>query len=309
MRRTGWMSALLFSIPACASPAPAAVDAEATDGAVDAATHLRDGGDASASADTGALADGATLTDGGTQDDAGARDDAAFGDDAGGIGVDASGTTDAAASDDAGGIGSDAGAGMDGGGAPDTGIASDAGAGRDAAMTTCDLTVSPTMGPASTSFEFRASTNGTSCRASLDGGPPLVVPCAGMLSMGGFALGMHEVTLEVSGGPSGTTTCSASFTVVELDAGTAGDAGATSCSIEVLPASGSVSTTFTATFASNGSACTLSVDGFGLGSVPCVGSYAGSGMLVGPGTHVVALDSASGPSGPAHCTSTFVVTP
>ncbi|MFO0684407.1 MAG: hypothetical protein U0234_20305 [Sandaracinus sp.] len=311
MRRMGWIAALLFTIPACPAPAPApgADDAGRLDGSVDAANGARDGGDASSAADTGGSDAGTTPGDGGANDDAspsddggasdtGTPDDASAASDASGIGNDASTSADAAA-------------GQDAGDRIDAGGATDAGSGHDAATTTCELTVTPTTGPSSTSFEFRASTNGTVCQAALDGGPPFAVPCAGMVSSGGFSLGTHEVTLVVSGGPSGATSCSVTFTVVDTgpDAGTANDAGLTSCSIEVLPTSGSTSTTFTATFATNGTGCTLSVDGFGLGSVPCVGSYAGSGALLGPGMHVAALDSATGPSGPAHCTSTFVVTP
>lgn len=295
-----WLAVVLCCVPACASPPAASDDAGAPDARGDAAPS-----DAATSDAEATTADAAS--------DAGRVDDATP-PPMDGAPIDAASTDDAAPSDggpldDASGVGDDAATSIDAATSADAASSHDAATPTDTAATTCDVTVSPPLGSSSTRFDFAATTNGTACHASLDGGPLLVVPCTGTLSTGGFAIGAHHVTLFVSGGPSGDASCSTDFVVEDADAGLVGDAGATSCAIEVLPTSGGSSTTFTASFESNGARCTLSVDGFVLGAVPCVGSYAGSGSLLGPGTHVAALDVASGPNGATRCTSSFVVTP
>ena len=65
--------------------------------------------------------------------------------------------------------------------------------------------------------------------------------------------------------------------------------------------------TITASFSSNGSGCTLRVDGFSLGTVPCSGTYSGMGSAAGIGTHTATLAVAAGPSGGRTCSDTFVV--
>lgn len=317
-----FFAALVMVSSGCASPpAPsedagrdaaaadaAPMDARATDAGSDAAT---DGATDSATTDTAidAPVDAPGADDGGA--DAAARD----------TGIDAASTSDAgsdAANASDAGIDSGRDAGMDAASTIDAGSDGGHDAGMDAAsavdanVTTCSILVSPPRGTSSGSFTFTVLTNGSACSASLDGSAPLSVPCTGSTSLNGFSIGTHTVRFDVGSGPSGAATCSASFDVVGPDAGTADggpDASVTTCTIHVAPSSGSASTTFTATFASNGAGCALAVDGLTIASTPCDSAYSGAGTLLGTGSHTATLTVTSGPGGGTSCSDTFTVTP
>ncbi|MCB9597621.1 MAG: hypothetical protein H6719_33190 [Sandaracinaceae bacterium] len=188
----------------------------------------------------------------------------------------------------------------------------DAGAMDAATPTTCSLVVMPTRGALSDTFDFTATSNGSTCSAVIDGGAPLSIPCIGMMSFSGstFGVGMHTVEILVGAGPGGPTMCSASFEVTGgSDAGVVDAGPTTTCTISVAPPTGTEATSFTATWSSSGSACALSVDGFALGTVSCVGTYSGPGSALGVGRHTATLDVTAGPSGPTSCSSGFTVTP
>jgi hypothetical protein len=262
--------------------------------------------DAGASVDAAAaVRDGGTESDGGRpEDDAGAEVDGAVPVD-GGEALDGATAGDAAASDDAGALmaedgGADAGATIDAGAALDAGPA-DAGVAIDAGPTTCGLSVAPPTGTEADDFTFTPTTNGSGCSGTV-GGLTIPVDCASPLTLSGstFGVGVHTVVLSVAEGPGGPTSCTAMF---EVEA-----AGATTCFISVTPMSGPASTTFTADFESNGSGCSLSFDGLGLGMVDCTGSYSSSADLIGVGMHTVTLRVADGPDGPRDCEATFTVT-
>jgi hypothetical protein len=282
-----------------------AADGGASDAARDAAT---DGARADTGLDAAALVDAPATDDAGI-DAASAADTGADAASASDAGLDAASATDA---------GTDAASATDGGtdGGMDAASASDAG--RDAAstvdanLTTCAVSVSPPRGTSSDSFDFSVVTNGSTCSASLDGAAPVSVPCTGSTQLDGFSVGSHSVRFDVASGPSGPTSCSASFDVVAPDAGMfdgGPDAGITTCTIDVAPPTGSTSATFVATFSSNGSGCSLDLDGFSIGATSCVSTYSGAGSLIGAGTHTATLTVAGGPSGGTTCSDTFTVTP
>lgn len=92
------------------------------------------------------------------------------------------------------------------------------------------------------------------------------------------------------------------------DAGPIFDAaGATTCALGVTPLSGAETTDFVFTGASNGSMCSVSVDGGATLVVPCSGMLTYPGSFFGPGTHVVELIVAAGPSGGTRCMTSFTV--
>ncbi len=257
-----------------------------------------------ASTTDGATGD-ASMTDGATRDaspsDGGDLDGAAPSD---------AGRSDGSSPGDAGRV--DGGAPTDGG-RPIDGGRPDARVG-----TTCSVSVSPPIGTLATDFEFSVASNGTGCMARLDGTTTVGTPCVAMMTFAGstFGVGVHTVELLVAAGPSGAAMCSATFEVTgspPTDAGRpdAGriDAGpTTTCAIVVTPPTGTTSTTFTADWMSNGTGCTLSVDGLSLGSFACTDMFSGPGSAIGPGTHVATLDVAAGPSGPRSCSDIFEVT-
>jgi hypothetical protein len=240
------------------------------------------------------------------------EEDLDAGGDAGGAdaGTDA-GSSDAASSDAA---SSDA-ASSDGGGA-DTGLdapvigvdagSGDAGsdAGSDAGRTdhTCTITVSPPSAPESTPFTFTAESDGATCSLRINGSAPMTVGCESRMVMSGAALGVgaHSVELSVDG-PLGPTSCVTGFTVTEDTS--------TTCSIGISPETGTLDTTFVATYASNGGGCSLMLDGLDLGATDCNDMFSGMGSVIGPGTHTGTLIVGGGPGGPTSCSDTFTVTP
>jgi hypothetical protein len=186
---------------------------------------------------------------------------------------------------------------------PDGGLGADAGYEVDAgAVTTCSLAIAPLVGTEDDDFVFTPTTNGTGCTGGLVGGPSIAVSCEDPVTFPGstFGTGMHTAMLSVADGPGGATSCTASFEVISVS---------TTCSIEVSPSSGTTSDTFTATLASNGFACSGSVNGVSVGTVDCTGTFAGMGSLLGPGTHTATLHVDDGPSGPTECSAIFMVTP
>lgn len=263
------------------------VDAPVTDGGADAGP---DGGgmDAPIAMDGGGLDDGSIGGEGGVAD--------------GSIGGEG-GVSDGAIGGE-GGV-SDGAIGGEGG-VGDGSIGGEGGVGDGGPLgTTCSIEVTPTEGELDDDFTFDAASNGTGCTAVLDGSVRLTVPCTATMSLAGSAIGAgdHVIELEVSDGPGGPVTCSASFTVTDPGPST------TSCTMDITPTSGSTATTFTATYASDGSDCSLSVGIFPIGTVPCTGSYMGMGSLLGPGTYTGTLTVGDGPGGPTSCSDTFTVTP
>jgi len=197
---------------------------------------------------------------------------------------------------------------VDGGGPGDAG--SDAGldarsdAGSDAGPTehSCTITVSPSSAPESTPFTFTAESDGATCSLRINGSPSMTIGCESRMVVAGAAVGVgaHSVELSVDG-PLGPTSCVTGFTVTEDTS--------TTCSITITPETGTLDTTFIATYASNGAGCSLMVDAFDLGVVDCNDVFAGMGSVIGPGPHTGTLIVGGGPSGPTSCSDTFDVTP
>lgn len=272
----------------------------------------RDGGGGDARGDGGSTVDALVgdvlvVLDAPVDDDAGGSTD-----DAGGTTDDAGGGEDGGVTDDAGASTGDAGGAMDAGGATDAGAtadagsSTDAGSGTDAPVTTCSLGVTPGSSPLSGTFTFTGASNGSSCSVRLDGGPTLlVVPCNASMDVtaGTFGVGPHMMDLLVGAGPGGPTSCSTTFTV------TADPPSTTTCSISVTPESGPTSASFTATWASDGTGCTLSVNGLSIGTVACTSSMSAAGTVFGTGTHTVQLSVSGGPGGPTSCSDTVTITP
>jgi hypothetical protein len=298
---------VLASLLAAGCPGPeaptdtnGALDAPASDGGPVDAPAI-DGGDAGL--DGGGM-DAPVLEDGGSMDGGGLGEggigDGAVGE--GGIGdgsIGEGGTGE-------GGVGDGSvGEGGIGDGSIGEGGVGDGGVGDAGPTTTCAISASPSMGDVDDDFTITAASNGTTCTAVLDGGLMLTIPCNATMTLPGstFGVGDHTLELDVGSGPGGPTTCSTSFTVTDVVT------PSTTCTMDITPASGSPSTTFTATFASNGSDCSLSVGGIPLGTTACTSSFSGMGSLLGPGTYDGTLTVGAGPGGPTSCSDTFTVTP
>ncbi len=261
-------------------------------------------GDASTFDDGSVVGDASTFDDGSVVADASTFDDASVPGDGGGVG------------DGGGGIGDGGGVAGDGGGIGDGGVGDGGvvvvgdggvsdGGGMGVDATTCAVNVTPTSGTTAAAFDFSGASNGTMCTVRIDGGAPLVVPCFAMLTLAGstFGVGAHTVELFVGAGPSGPTSCMTTFTVSAVVG------PVTTCAITVTPSSGGAATLFVADFDSNGTSCTASVDGVGLGTVDCLGMSSGTGSLFGVGVHTTTLSVVAGPGGPTSCSAMFAVTP
>jgi len=81
----------------------------------------------------------------------------------------------------------------------------------------------------------------------------------------------------------------------------------TTCSIDITPSTGCLSTTFNAAWSSNGSSCSYTYDGINYGAVDCSGNLTFSGTDAGTGNHTVTVQVGSGPGGSTSCEDTFVV--
>lgn len=287
--------------PATPPPADAGGDAPALDGGEPLDGAATDSGGAlDAELDAASPDDTGSAGDAGAAADAGSTDDASAADDAGGTPTDAG-----PSATDAGPGATDAGPPTDAGpDATDAGSPRDAGPGVDAPITTCTIMVAPSSAPESGTLTFTGASNGAMCTATVDALASLVVPCTATMDFvaSTFGVGDHVIELAVGAGPAGPTSCSATFAV------TADPPATTSCSILVVPESGTASTVYTASWTSDGTTCSFAVDGLGLGTVPCTGSYMSDATPIGPGTHTASLN-ANGPGGPTTCSDTFVVTP
>ncbi|MFO0709876.1 MAG: hypothetical protein U0353_08560 [Sandaracinus sp.] len=89
---------------------------------------------------------------------------------------------------------------------------------------------------------------------------------------------------------------------------TAADAAVTTCLVLVSPAVASTAESFVVTLGSNGTSCTLRIDGSSL-AVPCAITTEVMGSLLSVGTHTLELLVGDGPAGPAMCASTVEITP
>jgi hypothetical protein len=85
--------------------------------------------------------------------------------------------------------------------------------------------------------------------------------------------------------------------------------GTTTCSIEVTPETGAVSSTFSLAWASSGSSCSLRLDGGPPLVVPCTTTTTTSGSTFGVGAHTIELVVSAGPGGATVCSDTLSVTP
>jgi len=186
-----------------------------------------------------------------------------------------------------GGGGVAAGGGIASGGGAVGGGASGGGAsgGGSSGTTTCGVMLNPSAQTPSGSVDVTFASNGSGCTASVDSSPALAVPCAGgsiQLIPNDFCLdvGTHTLTLMVSDGPSGATQCSSPLTV------TAG----TTCCLTVSPTTGTTSTSFWFSAASNATSCHATLDGADAGAPPlCNQTLFVSGSTIGPGVHDVGL--------------------
>ena len=84
--------------------------------------------------------------------------------------------------------------------------------------TTCNVTVTPTVGTTTTTFVADFTSDGSACSGDVDGLSIGTVDCLGSFNGMGSLIGVgeHLATLSVSAGPGGPTSCSAPFTVVPV---------------------------------------------------------------------------------------------
>lgn len=161
-----------------------------------------------------------------------------------------------------------------------------------AAPPTCTASISPSSGTTTTTFTASWESDGTSCSWQLDGADQGAVDCAGTATAT-LAAGSHKVTL-VAMGPGGTVSCDSNTVTVS--------AALPTCAASMSPTTGTTATTFTATWSSNGTACSWKLDGVDQGAVGCSGTYAST---LPAGNHRVTL-VATGPGGTVSCDSNTV---
>jgi len=85
--------------------------------------------------------------------------------------------------------------------------------------------------------------------------------------------------------------------------------GATTCAINVTPTSGTTAAAFDFSGASNGTMCTVRLDGAAPLVAPCITMLTFAGSTFSVGAHTVELFVGAGPSGPTSCGAMFTVTP
>jgi hypothetical protein len=165
--------------------------------------------------------------------------------------------------------------------------------------TYCTHTISPSSGYPSTSFAWKADSNGSACEWSLDGTLMGSSDCSWDSTFLGSVVGVgnHTATLHVRQGPSGAADCSASALVQEE----------TWCDHTISPSSGGLGTTFGWTANSNGTACEWSLDGTLMGSCDCGWNQTFLGSDVGVGNHSAVLHVRQGPTGAKDCAASVTI--